>query len=178
MNHPTHIRLIDAHTESNSGTYYLHPIINKVFLCLVSGGWGKSGMISRSFHPMADEHFGYLLRLVPTHAIHDATFVRSLEDELQDGACLFFLLITSAYIEAQVWSVERRDECLRIFQCQLLDYILSCYLVGRCRQCHNGRLRKLLTKDFQLGIFRSEVVSPLGDTMRFVNGKKRYLDFS
>ena len=36
MNHPANIRFIDAHTESNGGTYHLDSIVDKVFLCLVS----------------------------------------------------------------------------------------------------------------------------------------------
>ena len=135
-------------------------------------------MIDGCFYSMAKKHITCLLRFVPTHAIDDTTFVGAFEDELQYGTCLFLLLISTAHIQTQVGTVERRNECLRILLSQLIDNILTRNLIGCSGQGDIRNRRELFTDGSQLGIFRSEGVSPLRDTMRFVDSEEGYLDFS
>ena len=134
-------------------------------------------MIDRGLYAMSKEHVGYLFCIVTTHAIDDATFIGTFEDKFEYRPCLFLLLVSSAYIEDQVRPVERRYEGLRVFQIQLCHDVLTGNLVRRGGECHNRCLWKLFADSFQLGVFRSEVVSPLRDAVCLVDGEKRHLDF-
>ena len=177
MNDPSYVRLVDPHTEGYGGAYHLHTVVDEIFLCLVACRRSQSGMINGGLHSVTKECIANFLRIVTTHAIDDSAFIGTFEDKLQDGANLFLLLITSANVQAQVRTVKRRNECFRILHIQLSHNVLSSDFVGRSGQCHDGCLRELLADGLQLGVLRTEIVSPLRDTMRFVNGKERDLDF-
>ena len=129
-------------------------------------------MIYGNLDSVSEKHFGYLFGFVPTQAINNATFVRTLVDEFQNGSCLVFLLIASSYIQTQIRTVKRRYECFRFLQCELVHDVLSCDFVRRSGKGDNRHFWELLANGFQLGIFRSEVMSPLGNAMCFVYGEQ------
>lgn len=58
-------------------------------------------------------------------------------------------------------------------QVKLFDDVFACNLVGGGGQGYDRDLRKLLVQNSHLRIFRTEVMSPLRDAVRFVDGKKR-----
>ena len=176
MNDPANVRLVDTHPEGNGGAYHLHAVVDEILLCLVASRCTQSGVIDGRFYSMTEEHFGYFLRLVTAHAIDDATFIGALEDKFEYRPCLFLLLVSSAYIETQVGTVEGRNEGLRVFQGQLCHDVLTGNLVRRGGQCHDRCLWKTFADSLQLGIFRSEVVSPLRDAVCLVDGEKGNLD--
>ena len=58
-------------------------------------------------------------------------------------------------------------------QVELPDDIFARDFVGGGGQGYDRDLRKLLVQNSHLRIFRTEVMSPLRDAVRFVDGKKR-----
>ena len=93
---------------------------------------------------------------------------------------LFFSLACSppSDCQAEVGTVERRNEDPGLVEVQLSDDIFTGNLVGCGRKGHNRHPRKLLVQHAQLRIFRTEIVSPLRDAMCFVNGKERNVHVS
>ena len=86
-----------------------------------------------------------------------------------------------SYAQQQIRAVERGNINMFLgayLQAKLFDNVLSCYLVGRCRKGHDGRLGKFVVQNAQLRIFRSEVVSPLTDAVGFVNSNQTDFDFA
>ena len=118
-------------------------------------------MVDRYFQSVVAEHFGHFFSRIPAHAVDDAAFLRMFPDEIQDGTYLVFLLVSPTDFQIQVRAVERRNEYLRVFHVQLFQDVLSCNFIGCGSQGYNRYLRKLFAEDFQLGVFRAEIVSPL-----------------
>ena len=97
-------------------------------------------------------------------------------NEIKDGAHLLLLLVSPFHGQAQVRSVERGNEDTRVFQLQLVEDVLPRDFVGSGSEGDHRYAWKFLAQHLELGIFRTEVMSPLGDAMRLVDGKEGYVD--
>ena len=133
-------------------------------------------MVYGGFYSLVLQYLCHFLRIVPAHAVNDSAFVFMTPDEFDDGTYLFFLLIASLDGEAQVRAVERRDECFRITQFQLIQDVRPGDFVCRSCQGDDRYFRKILFQNGQLGIFGAEIMSPMRDTMRFIDGDQRNVD--
>ena len=176
MNYPSYVRFVDTHAESNGGTDDLYPVIDEIILCGIACGRTQSGMIDRNMQPVILKHLSYFIRSVPAHAVNDSAFSRMTVDKLKNASDLFFLLIAPFHLQTEVGTVEGRNKHLRISHGQLLYDVLPGYFVCCCSQCDNRYIGKLLAEHFQLCIFRTEIMSPLGNAVSFINGKKRNTD--
>ena len=94
-----------------------------------------------------------------------------LRDESQHKVQLLLGGESPFYTQAQVWTVERGNECFWRFQFQLLYDVISRYLVGSCRECHNGHAGKLIVEYVKACVLGAEVVTPLGNAMSLVDGE-------
>ena len=88
----------------------------------------------------------------------------------------FCKMVEKTKDQTEVGTVEGRNKHLRISHGQLLYDVLPGYFVCCCSQCDNRYIGKLLAEHFQLCIFRTEIMSPLGNAVSFINGKKRNTD--
>ena len=127
-------------------------------------------MIGGSFDPVRGKFFRQELGIVPAHTIDDAALPTVGIDEVDDSCRLFLFIQSSPDGERQVGTVEGRNEDFRITQVQLVDDIGTGYFIGCRCQCHDRYLWKMFFQDGQLGIFRTEIMSPMRDTVSFIDG--------
>jgi hypothetical protein len=73
---------------------------------------------------------------------------------------------------ADVGPVEAGHEQARFFELQALDDVGAGVVVGRGRQRQARHARELLVQRAQAQVFLAEVVAPLADAVRFVDGKQ------
>ena len=135
-------------------------------------------MIGGSMDTFLTQVLGHLLCGFPTQTIDNACFQRAGFDEVKDEVHLLGSLITAFYGEAEVRTVEAGDELTGIMQVELFDDVMSGNFISSSCQCHDRRLGEFLAEDAQLGVFRTEVMSPLTDTVGFVDGKERDVDMT
>ena len=76
---------------------------------------------------------------------------------------------------ADVGAVETADELARLLQLQAFDDVGTCQRIGRGGQGHAGHAWVTLVQHRQGSVFGAEIMPPLADAMRFVNGKQRHL---
>ena len=72
--------------------------------------------------------------------------------------------------------IEARHELARPVQSQPLDDLLACARVGGGGKRDARHLRKAFLQDRQLAILRTEIVSPLRNAVRLVDGEQRSFD--
>ena len=91
--------------------------------------------------------------------------------DIANNLLLYFALRTDLVIE--VVAIERRFEDVGIQHIEVfLDVVLHLWCCGSGKS--DDRNRRNFFEDFaQTAVFRTEVVAPFGNTVRFVNGKKR-----
>ena len=116
MDNPTHITLVDTHTESNGGTHYLDVVFLEIYLRFVSFLLGKSCVIdSRMYSFTIQKHRDFLCSF-PAKAVNDTAFQRTGLDEVQN--VVFFLLrrIATFDSQAEIGTVKTGDEHLGLAQ--------------------------------------------------------------
>ena len=72
-------------------------------------------------------------------------------------------------------AIKAGDKAGSMFQLQALHHFATGALIGGCGQRHARHARKLLGQLAQLQVFRAEIMPPLGDAVRLVNGKQSNL---
>ena len=172
MDNPADIALVDAHTKGDSGTNHLDVVLFEHLLSLVALILCESCMVNGCFDTMLLQVLSHFLRILPAQTIDDAAIQGACLDEVQD--ILVFLLggIATLDGQAKVGAVEAGNKETGILQTQLFDDVLTRHLVGSSRQRHNGDIWEFAMEDIQLGVFRTEIVTPLANTMGFVDGKE------
>ena len=96
-----------------------------------------------------------------------------LLDELND--VLIDILSLRTYLVIEVRTVERTLELLGIHDTQILLDIRTDLIRCRCRQGNDGCLTDFIDDRTDATILRTEVMTPLRDTMGLVNGVERDL---
>ena len=74
---------------------------------------------------------------------------------------------------ADVRAIEARDELLGLFEGQLAHDLRARLLVGRCGERDARHIRKAFGQNAELAILGTEIVPPLRDAVRFVDGEER-----
>ena len=72
----------------------------------------------------------------------------------------------------QVLAVEAGDERLAVLYVELGHDVLADALGCRCRQCYAGHVGEAPSKGLEVPVVGPEVVSPLGDAVRLVDGNE------
>lgn len=89
----------------------------------------------------------------------------------QEFLQLFARIVLLHHRVADVGAVEGTDEVARVYQIQALCDLALGRRVGGGRQRHARYMRPALMQYGELAVFRAEIVAPLRDAMRFVDGE-------
>ena len=129
-----------------------------------------AGVVGQRGHAMGLQLLGDLLDALARLAVDDAglAFVLAL-DEAQQLLHGIGLLDNGV---ADVGPVKAANELARVLQLQALDHVLAGQRVGGGRQRHTRHVRKLLVQQRQRAVLGPEVVAPLADAVRLVDGKE------
>ena len=111
-----------------------------------------------------------LFGTIATGAIDDAALPLLL---VQIRRQLLIGLVLVQQAVADIGSIKAGQMFQRILQPETLPNVLSGRLIGCRRQRHQRHLGKALLQAAQLGIFRTEIMAPLRDAVRLIDGEER-----
>ena len=128
----THVRLVDAHAESDCGHYHVHFFHKEQVLVLGPGGGVHAGVIRKGLDAVDGQEPGDFLGLLAAEAVDDARFAGVLLDELDELAADIDLV---AYLIVEVGTVEGTFEHLCIHH---IEVFLDVSLNLRCGCSREG----------------------------------------
>ena len=131
----------------------------------------QSSVVVQGPDPFPIQKGCHLIYTFATHGVNDPSLaaVFSLY-EIQD---LTFRVVLCANAITNIRPVEAGDENPGPVQTELPDDIVSSDLVGGRRERHTRHGTEPIGQRGKLSVLRTEVVTPLTDTVRFIDRKKR-----
>ena len=175
VNHEAHVRLVNAHAEGDGGHNHVHLFLQEGVLVVGPRGGIHARMIGQGPDVVGHEQFGQLLDLLAAQAINDTRLAGILLDIFDDLTCR--IVFGPDFVE-QVGPVERRLEHGGIGHAEIL---LDVHLHLRSRRCRQGDQRRpadVVHDGTDAPILRAEIVAPLRNAVRLVDGIERHLDLA
>ena len=183
-----HVRFVDAHAEGVGGHHHRHPVGDEVALrppalvgqhAAVVGDRDRPGFRTASpgrptqlRHGAVDrlgERFGLLAR----GAVHDTRILRVRGDVLRHP-CGLVLVLQADDVEVQVRPVESGDGHQRVAQAQQRDDVPPHpFGGGGGERGDGGPLRQGCDELADAQVRGTEILPPLGDAVRLVDGDER-----
>ena len=167
MDDPTHVRLVDAHTEGYGGAHDRDLVVLEGILHPRAIGVAHAGMVAVGPDAAQLEFGGHVFGVLAAEAIDDPRLIGPLPDKIDD---LLDPLLPRAHFEVQIGPVERGDENGRVVELQLLDDVAAGGPVGRGRQRDDRYAGKFLFEKLQLRVLGPEIMPPGRNAMRLVDG--------
>ena len=130
-------------------------------------------MVRHGTDTIDHKHLGQLLHLLAAQTIYDARLSGMLLDILDDVLVLVYLV---AYFIVEIRPVERGLEHMRVHNPQILQDVVLNLRSGCRRQCNDRGPADFVHDRTDLPVFRSEVMSPVGNAVCLVHGEERYAD--
>ena len=167
MDHEADVRLVDAHAKRHGRHHNLQVIALKFFLHVDANIIFQPGMIGRRANSLALQARSGVFDFRPAVAVNNPRLTA------------LFLHVAHQLIErfeflhqhvANIRTVKTADLNQRIVQPQQAHDILARGVIGCGSQRHKRERREPLTQLTEGSVFRAEIVTPLGDTVRFING--------
>ena len=132
-------------------------------------------MVREGLDAVDAQQLRHLLHLLAAQAVDDAGLAGILADEL-DEVLLGIHLVADLVVE--VGAVERGLEDRRVGDAEVLEDVALHLGRGRGRERDDGRAADLVHQRADAAVFRTEIVSPFGNTVRLVHGVERDLHFA
>ena len=173
MNHETHIGLVDPHAKGHGSHHHVHFVAHEFFVRLLALCGRQTGVVRKRAKTGQLQFGGNLLDPLSTECIDDSGIILML---IEKGLQLLEWLALFQRAVTDIRAIKTGYINIRVLQAQTVNNILAGLGVSRGRECHHRNIRKLLTQITQAHIFRTEIVSPLGDTVGLINRKQGNLD--
>ena len=169
---PAHVRPVDAHAEGD-GRRHDDGIAPGEAAVRVPLGIGRhAGVEAQRVMPIGAQPFGGLLGLGPGAAVDDAG-PRPIPRRLDEGAELRPFLLARGGADQDVRPVEAAAEHRAVGEAELGADILDGARVGGRGQRQPRHVGEAFGQHAEAAVFRPEVVPPLADAMRLVDGEER-----
>ena len=170
-----HVGFVDAHAEGDRRHDDLDALHQKVVLIGGARRRVHTGMVGQRPDAVGHEQFGEFLDLLAAQAVDDAALAFVLLDETDD---VVVDIVLGPDFVVEIRTVERRLEDRSVGHAQvLLDVELHLGRGGR-REGDQRRRTDLVDDRADAAVLRTEVVAPLRDAVRLVDGVERNLDFA
>ena len=170
MHHKADVRLVDTHPEGHRRHHDLQIVALEFLLHVGANGVFQTSMVSRRADAAALQTRGGIFHFRAAVAVDDARFAALILNVAHQLVERFEFLHQHI---ADVRPVEAADLNQRIVKPEQTDDITAGGVIGGGGQRHKRDLRHPLAQLAQRGIFRTEVMAPLGDTVRFVYRQHR-----
>ena len=170
VDHVAHVGFVDTHAEGDRGDDDVDPLHEEVVLVGGTRGGIHAGMVGPGADAVGDEQFGELLDLLAAQAVDDAALALVLLDEADD---LAVHVVFGPDLVVEVRTVERRLENRGVGHAQVLLDVELHLGGGRGRQGDQRRRTDLVDDRPDTAVLRAEVVAPLRDAVRLVDGVER-----
>src|SRR5882757_4170592 len=173
MNNKPNVRFVNAHPEGNGSYNHLHVLVQEKILSFGPQLAIQPRMIGDGLDAIGYQHIGQLFGGLPVKRIDDATLSFMLYNITNDTFNGLVLLDLGLDLVIKIAPVKGRDEYSGIAQAQVLyDVALHLWRGGR-RQGDDRRVGTDLIHHLpQTAVFRPEIMSPFGNTVRFIHGKE------
>ena len=165
-----HVGLVDAHAEGDGGDHDDAFFAQESFLVFVARGGIQSGVIGQRIPALLFEPRGGLIDLLARQAIHDACIVGVFGFE--KGLQLLPRVVLLRDAVADVGTVEAGNELLCLFQRQSLDDLAPRRCIGCGGECDARHAGEAFVQHSQRAVLGAEIVTPLRDAVRFVDGEQ------
>ena len=170
VGHVAHVRLVDAHAERDGGDHGDTVLAQETRLVRGPGPRVEAGVVRQRLDPVRRQELSRLLDGSPGQAVHDARVSGVLGAQQLQQLPLGLVLGRDAV--ADVRPVEAGHEAARPIQVQPLRDLGPGRLGGGRGQRDAGHMGPALVQGGEGEIVGPEVVPPLGDTVRFVDGEQ------
>ena len=170
MSHKTDIGFVDAHSERQCGDHDHAVFAQKPGLVTGPIGGAHAGVIGQRIEALLDQPGGGVVDPLAGGAVDNAGLAGEFG---QKGEQLAPRLVLDDDAVADIGAVETGDELARILQRQALADFMSGLGIGGGGQRNTRNVGKAIVQDRQAEIFRTEIMTPLRDAMRFVDRKER-----
>ncbi len=132
----------------------------------------QSRVVGLGFHPIFGQPHSHAFCCLARLAINDAAFFGPRAQKIEQ---LFVGLVFGQHPICQVRAIEAGDIATRVAQFQKGDDIFAHALGSGGGQRHHWRLWKKRPQFGKLAVFGPEIVAPLADAVRLVNGQQVYV---
>ena len=124
-------------------------------------------MIGCCFKAIDTQELCDLFNFLATKAINNSGFPLVI---FQEANQLLFSFLFRPHFIVEISAIERRDKNIRLFHLKIfLDVELNLGSGSR-GQGDNCHISQLCDHGFDLAVFRTEVMAPLGNTVGFIDG--------
>ena len=173
MHHEPHIRLVDTHTECNRRNNHLTLFHQECILVRTTCCRIHSGMVRSGADAVHLQHLGEIFHLLACQTIYNTAFAFHAADET--NKVFVHICCLRAYFVIQVRTVETALENSCVWHSEVLLNIFLHFRRSRGGQCDNRRFADTLHHRAYLTVLRTEVMTPLRDTMGLIYGVERNL---
>ena len=168
-----HIGFVDTHAKGYGGHDDIDFLHEEVILGLRTRLRVETGVVALRLDVVGAKHLGQVFHLLSRQAVDDAALARMLFDEAHD--VLINVLRLRPHFIVEVRPVERRLKLLGIENAQILLDVGAHLVGGRGGERDNRGLAYFVHDRPDAPVLRTEVVSPLRDTVCLVDGIERNL---
>ena len=172
MCHPTNIRPVDAHAEGDGGAHHHGIAAGKAAVMGALIGAIHAGVEMQRVHPVLAQPFGGRFGFRPAAAIDDAS-AAPIGDAVDEAAQLGALLLARRRADKNIRPVEAAAKHRCLLQRELAADVLDRAGIGGGGQRQARDVGKTLSQHRQRAVFRPEMMAPLADAMRLVDGEER-----
>ena len=170
MGHKAHVGLVDAHAEGHGGDHDDAVFAQEAVLVALAHLGVQASVIRQSGDALLVQPVGGFFHLAAALAVDDAgVAVVLVADEAQQLLARVVLFDQGV---ADVGPVEAADEDAGVLQLQALDHVGTGVVVGGGGQRQARHVREALVQHAELQIVFTEVVAPLADAVRLVDGEQ------
>ncbi|MGX1223775.1 hypothetical protein RKD42_005034 [Streptomyces ambofaciens] len=170
MGDEPHVRLVDAHAEGDGRHDHQALLAQEPRLVRRAGARVQARVVGHRLHTVAREELGGLLDGVAREAVHDARVPGVLLAQEAQELLLGVRLRHDPVLD--VGPVEAGHEVPRRRHVQPLGDLAMGGVGGRRREGEAGHVRPALAEQRQGEVVGPEVVAPLGDAVRLVDGEE------
>ena len=174
MDHKAHIGFVNTHTESNGSHNNVDILHQEIILCLSTCSRIQSSMIGCSSDIVGLQDSSKLFHLLPRQTVDNTALSGMLFDELDD--ILIYILCLGTYFIIKVRTIKRALELHCIHNSQVFLNVATHLICRSSSQSYDRCLTYLINNRTDSTILRTEVMTPLRDTMCLINSIERYLD--
>ena len=174
MGDEAHVGLVDAHAEGDGRDHDHAFLLEEAVLVALARRGVEAGVIGQRDAALAAEPRRHLLDAAARQAIDDAGIARDARPRGRPGAAPWRRPWRAR--GSGCWAGRsRRRRSRASLELEPLDDVAARRPVGGGGERDARHVGKALVQDRELAVFRAEIVAPLRDAMRLVDGEEREL---
>ena len=179
MDNEAHIGLVDAESEGIGSDDDAEAVTGEGVLDADAVLFGHAGVVASAADASPLQGLGKGLDALTGGAVDDGgSLVAEGLQELGDLVQLLLLAADADGVEAEVGAVETGDTDVGVVEAEALDDVVAHKGVGGGGEGDDGRVAEAGAGGAEVAVAGAEVVAPLGDAVRLVDGEEGHVHAS